>query len=177
MREQARKIKEVVVAIEPQLVALRRDLHKYAETGWTEFRTTAILSKKLVSLGYEVDLGENVISKDAMMGVPKPDILKKHMERAIAQGADPELVAQMSGGMTGLVATLRHGEGPTLALRFDIDANDINESQEKRTALAGRDLLQSILERCTLAVTMAMPPRDWAWLLFLWISKITFAGR
>jgi aminobenzoyl-glutamate utilization protein A len=65
-----------------------------------------------------------------MMGVPTPDVLKKHMERAIAQGADPGVVAQMAGGMTGLVATLRRREGPTLALRFDIDANDLDESQE-----------------------------------------------
>ncbi len=129
MRECAGRIKELTATIERELVTARRDFHKYAEPGWTEFRTTAILSKKLMSLGYQVDLGENVINKGAMLGVPKPDILKKHMERALAQGADAELVAQMSGGLTGLVATLRHGEGPTLALRFDIDANDINESQ------------------------------------------------
>ena len=132
MKEQARKIKEVAAAIEPQLVALRRDLHKHAETGWTEFRTTALLAKKLASLGYEVELGEKVIRKDAMMGVPKADILQRRMERAIAQGADPALVTQMSGGMTGLAATIRQGDGPTLALRFDIDANDIDEAQDEK---------------------------------------------
>ena len=118
LKEQARKIKEVAAAIEPQLVALRRDLHKHAETGWTEFWTTALLAKKLVSLGYEVDLGEKVICKDAMMGVPKADILQRQMQRAIAQGADPALVAQMSGGMTGLTATLRQGGRPNACLAF-----------------------------------------------------------
>jgi aminobenzoyl-glutamate utilization protein A len=132
LKEEARNIKELAAALEPELVAVRRDLHKHAETGWTEFRTTALLAKRLKALGYEVDLGEKVIRKDAMMGVPNADILKGQMERAIAQGADPALVAQMAGGMTGLVATLRHGEGPTLALRFDIDANDINESQDEK---------------------------------------------
>lgn len=73
-----------------------------------------MLAKKLKSLGYEVDLGEKVINQGAMMEVPKPGVLKKHMERAMAQGADAGLVAQISGKMTGLVATLRRGEGPTL---------------------------------------------------------------
>lgn len=131
MQEHIGRIRELAIALEPELVTARRDFHKYAEPGWTEFRTTALLAKKLTSLGYQVDIGDRVINRDAMMGVPKPDVLKKHMERAIAQGADPGVVAQMSGGMTGLVATLRRGEGPTLALRFDIDANDLDESQEE----------------------------------------------
>jgi len=121
-----------VSAIEPELILTRRDFHKYAEVGWTEFRTTAILAKKLIELGYEVALGEQVIQKAAMMGLPKPESLKKHQERAVAQGADPALVTQMAGGMTGLVATLRCGEGPTIALRFDIDANDISEAQDEK---------------------------------------------
>lgn len=67
-------IEQLVASIEPELVSLRRDFHKYAEVGWTEFRTTAILAEK-------------VIKREAMMGVPKADILQKHMERAVAQGA------------------------------------------------------------------------------------------
>ena len=130
MKEQIGRVKELATALEPELVVARRDFHKYAEVSWTEFRTTAILAKKLTRLGYQVDIGDTVINKDAMMGVPSPDVLKKHMERAVAQGADPDLAAQMSGGMTGLVATLWRGAGPTLALRFDIDANDIDESQD-----------------------------------------------
>lgn len=38
----------------------------------------------------------------------------------------------MAGGMTGLVATLYCGPGPIVALRFDIDANDINEAQDDK---------------------------------------------
>ena len=137
MKEQAAKIqgtkiKELAAAIEPQLIALRRDLHKHAEPAWTEFYTTALLAKKLMSLGYEVELGEKVIRKDSMMGVPKADILKRQTEWALAEGADPALIAKMPGGMTGLVATLRHGEGPTVALRFDIDSNDIQEAQDEK---------------------------------------------
>lgn len=125
-------IEQLVASIEPELVSLRRDFHKYAEVGWTEFRTTAILAEKLTELGYKVELGEKVIKREAMMGVPKADILQKHMERAVAQGANPELVRQMAGGMTGLVATLYCGPGPIVALRFDIDANDINEAQDDK---------------------------------------------
>ena len=39
----------------------------------------------------------------------------------------------MEGGMTGVVADLKCGEGPTVALRFDMDANDINEAQDEKT--------------------------------------------
>jgi len=131
-KTQGANIKELAAAIEPQLIALRRDLHKHAEPAWTEFYTTALLAKKLMSLGYEVELGEKVIRKDAMMGVPKAEVLRRQMEWALAEGADPALVAKMSGGMTGLVATLRHGEGPTVALRFDIDSNDIHEAQDEK---------------------------------------------
>jgi aminobenzoyl-glutamate utilization protein A len=71
LKEQIGRVKELAAALEPELVAARRDFHKYAEPGWTEFRTTAVLAKKLTRLGYQVDIGDKVINKDAMMGVPK----------------------------------------------------------------------------------------------------------
>ena len=38
----------------------------------------------------------------------------------------------MEGGLTGVVAELDFREGPTVALRFDIDANDINEANDEK---------------------------------------------
>jgi len=121
------KVKELV----PGLAACRRDLHKHPESGWTEFRTASLAIKKMQSLGYKVTMGKDAVKADAMMGVPAPEVLKKCQERAIAQGADPALVAKMDGGLTGFWADMDFGgEGPFLAVRFDMDCNDCTECNE-----------------------------------------------
>ncbi len=116
--------------IEPLLIAQRRDFHKYAESGWLEMRTSSIIARKLTDLGYEVLTGEQVCKKDARMGVPEEEVLEKAYQRAIDQGADPEFVQATRGGMTGVIGILRCGEGPTVAMRFDIDALGVIESDE-----------------------------------------------
>jgi len=117
-------------SIQDNTIARRRDFHHYAETAWTEFRTASIIADTLVSLGYEVKAGYEVIDESAMMGVPSPQVLECHMERALAQGAVPAWLEKMRGGKTGVVGLLDFGKpGPTVALRFDIDANDANEAQ------------------------------------------------
>ena len=118
------KLQELI----PGLVAVRRDLHKYPESAWTEFRTASMCIKKMQELGYAITMGEDAVKRDAMMGVPAADVLKGHMERAVAQGADAELVAKMEGGLTGFWADMDFGgEGPFLAVRFDMDCNDVSE--------------------------------------------------
>ena len=123
-------IKEVAEASREELIACRRDFHKHAETGWFEMRTSSIIARKLTDLGYEVLTGEDVCDKDARMGVPSDKELEEGYERAIAQGADPEFVERTRGGMTGVIGILRCGEGPTVAMRFDIDALGVFESDE-----------------------------------------------
>ncbi len=125
-------IHELASALGPKLVEYRRDFHKHPESGWTEFRTSSIIAKKLEELGYDIKLGEDIIKKDSMMGVPSENELLDHMRRAISQGADPQLVARMEGGLTGVTAEMKCGDGPVLALRFDIDANDVGEAQDQR---------------------------------------------
>ncbi len=124
------KIKEQADAITPELVALRRDFHKHAETGWFEMRTSSILARKLTQLGYEVLVGDAVCKKDERMGVPSEEALEKAYERAVEQGADEEFVKATRGGMTGVIGILRCGEGPTVAMRFDIDALGVFESSD-----------------------------------------------
>ena len=122
-------IRQKSQAMQAELIRLRRDIHRHAEAGWTEFRTAALIAARLKELGYEVKMGEAAVTKADMLGVPTADELSAHMERAVKQGADPELVKAMEGGLTGLVADLDSGRpGPLIALRFDIDANDINET-------------------------------------------------
>ena len=117
--------------IAPALIAQRRDFHKHAEAGWTEMRTSSIIARKLTELGYEVLVGEQVCKKDARMGVPSDEVLEAAYQRAIDQGADPEFVKATKGGMTGVIGILRCGEGPTVAMRFDIDALGVNESMDE----------------------------------------------
>lgn len=119
-------------AMEPELIAQRRDFHKHAESGWFEMRTTSIIARKLTELGYEVLVGEDVCDREARMGVPSEEALEKAYQRAIDQGADPEFVKYTKGGMTGVIGILRRGEGPTVAMRFDIDALGVIESTEEK---------------------------------------------
>ncbi len=126
------QIKELVENQADDMIACRRDLHQHAESGWTEFRTTSIIASTLKELGYEIKMGEQIVCRESMMGVPSEEILQQHMKRAIAQGADPELVKLMDGGLTGVVAELKCGHGPIVALRFDIDANDISEATDNK---------------------------------------------
>jgi len=124
------KISLLADGMQEELVVQRRDFHKHAETGWFEMRTTSIIARKLTELGYEVLLGEAVCKRDARMGVPSEEALAQHYELAIAQGGDPEFLPYTKGGMTGVIGILRCGEGPTVALRFDIDALGVIESEE-----------------------------------------------
>ena len=112
------------------LTAQRRDFHKYAEPGWFEMRTSSIIARKLTELGYEVLVGDQVCKKDSRMGVPSEEKLEEQYERAVAQGADPEFVKYTKGGMTGVIGILRCGEGPTVAMRFDIDALGVFEEHD-----------------------------------------------
>lgn len=123
------RIAELAKQWEATTIARRRDLHKYAESGWTEFRTAAKVITTLKTAGYEVFFGNDVLDESSMMGVPHKDVLTSHMKRAIEQGADAELVARMEGGKTAVVGIMHFTKpGPVVALRFDMDCNDVPES-------------------------------------------------
>ena len=124
------QIKTMTDEMAGDLVAQRRDFHKYAEPGWFEMRTSSIIARKLTDLGYEVLVGDQVCKKDSRMGVPSDEKLEEQYERAVAQGADPEFVKYTKGGMTGVIGILRCGEGPTVAMRFDIDALGVFEEHD-----------------------------------------------
>jgi aminobenzoyl-glutamate utilization protein A len=114
----------------PKLISLRRDFHKYAETGWNEYRTASIIAEQLEQLGYELLVGREIIDGDARMGLPEKNVREKQYDRALSQGAAIKHVERMADGYTGVVGTISNGVGPTIALRFDIDALDLTETDD-----------------------------------------------
>ena len=128
MKNDFTEIQREIDAMQPDLIRIRRDLHRHPETGWLEMRTTAILAKELRALGYEIYTGRAVCREGARLGLPDDAVLAAHAERALTQGApEEELTAEIRAGYTGVIALLRCGEGPTVAMRFDIDALPMTE--------------------------------------------------
>jgi aminobenzoyl-glutamate utilization protein A len=123
-------VDKIVREIEPRLIGYRRDFHRHAEPGWTEFRTASRVARALADLGYEVRVGRDVLQDEERLGLPQPGVIEEHWQRAKAQGADPEYLELLQGGFTGVVGLLRQGDGPRVGLRFDMDALDLIESQD-----------------------------------------------
>ncbi len=117
--------------LENKIINYRRDFHKYAESGWTEFRTAAKVAETLDNLGFDLQLGQEVVDQETRMGVPDQEELAKHYQRAKEQGASQKYLEEFKGGFTGVVATLENGEGSTIGFRFDMDAVEMNESSSK----------------------------------------------
>ena len=127
------EIVELAKRLMEKTIVRRRDFHKHAEAGWTEFRTASIVANTLKGLGYQVLVGDEVVDPHAMMGVPSKAELDRQVERALSQGADRAWVEKMLGGKTGVVGVMNFGRpGPTVALRADMDANDLVEAEDEK---------------------------------------------
>ena len=123
-------IADAANAIAPQLYTLRRDLHRYPEQGWMEFRTASLVAERLSQLGFAVQLGQAVVSDRARMGVPDRQTLDEGLAQARTQGAIERWLPALEGGFTGVVGTLdTQRPGPTQAFRFDLDALPVAESK------------------------------------------------
>ena len=80
--------------LQEQLVHCRRDLHKYAKTGWLEMRTSSLIARRLKDLGYEVLTGTKVCKEEARMGLPPKEVMEEHYAWALEHGACPEFLPQ-----------------------------------------------------------------------------------
>ena len=123
-------IEELVNDIKDKIINYRRDFHKFPEIAWMEFRTASLIGKALIDMGYNVYIGKELINDRYRMNIPNLESLDEGYNRAIKQGAYKELSKRMKGGYTAVVGVLENGEGPTIALRFDIDAVKVSESND-----------------------------------------------
>jgi len=120
---------------EEWLVDVRRDLHRHPEPGWREFYTTARIVAEIERIGVDaLHVGPDALAagggEDRRMGVPNEAELAEWYDRALAAGADEAVLSTLEGGYTGAVAELHRGDGPTVALRVDIDGLPIEESTD-----------------------------------------------
>lgn len=116
---------------EELMIKVRRDMHKYPEGSWCEFRTTEYIKNFLKEQGWKTLTGREVNNFKAIHR-PSAEAMEPYARAAADWGVDSEFVNRMVEEGTGVVGILDTGRpGPTLAFRFDIDALAISESQDE----------------------------------------------
>ena len=74
--------------LERRMIETRRDLHRFPEPAWTEFRTSALVAARLEELGYAPRTGSEVIDEGSVMGRPSEAEIDREIARAVEQGGD-----------------------------------------------------------------------------------------
>jgi aminobenzoyl-glutamate utilization protein A len=114
------------------LRSLRRELHRRPEPAWCEFYTTARIVEELRRMDVdEILLGPEILAEGERQGVPDEETLDAWLDRARETEADDAILDQLAGGYTGAMATIERGDGPTVALRVDIDGLPQQEADEQ----------------------------------------------
>ncbi|TQQ81462.1 amidohydrolase [Halonotius roseus] len=130
---------------------LRRELHRHPEPAWCEFYTTARLIDELEQREVDELRYGPEIHGDARRNIPDTATLSEWRERAREAGAPDAVLDHIGEGYTGVVAVVNRGEGPTVALRVDIDALPITEADgdDHHPAAAGfRSTTEGYMHAC-----------------------------
>ena len=83
------RIDEACAAVADELVTLRRDLHRYPETAWAEYRTAALAARELAACGFEVRMGADACDPDACPRSFQAGQDEAERQRALSEGASP----------------------------------------------------------------------------------------
>jgi len=128
------------------LQSLRRDLHRRPEPAWCEFYTTARIVEELGEIGVdELYVGRDALATESRAAVPDGETIADWHDRASEAGAPEDVLGELEGGYTGAIAVLHRGEGPTVALRVDIDGLPREESDDPEH-LPAREGFRSVNE-------------------------------
>lgn len=123
----------MIAFLEQYLKDFRRDLHKYPEAGWMEFRTTCKIVSALQEAGIPVHFGKQLHCPEHMLGMPSRDALENAWKQAFKFADDPQVLEAIRGGFTGCVAEIVGAlPGKTTVFRVDIDACELQESDDQK---------------------------------------------
>jgi aminobenzoyl-glutamate utilization protein A len=137
-------------SLEAEVVGWRRELHRFPEPGFGEFRTAQLVSEQLRSLGYTVRIAEEAMDPQAVLS-RDDDRIERASVRAAEAGVDPALLERLRRSGTAVVADLEAGSGPKIGIRVDMDGLPIAEATESghRPAAAGyRSTVEGEMHAC-----------------------------
>lgn len=109
------------------IISLRREFHKIAETGWLEIKTTIKIIEHLLDLGFEVKYGREVHTE--RIGVPDELTYESYLNSIEIPKVSFD-TREILEGYTGAIGIFDTGRpGPTIAIRSDIDAVGLKETK------------------------------------------------